>query len=114
MANSLLQLTLAITPAIIASIIIKRIKFPWDNEKRPSERAEILRLLARDVKHVKLIMARNIQAVNSGHTCPISSLPLSNWKKIKRDASLQKYMDEKIFQQMAKQLKQWEQIRLTS
>jgi len=111
MALSLLQLTLAITPAIIASIIIKRIRFPWDNEKRPSERAEILRLLAKDVKKVKQVLARNIKAVNSGRACPIVALPLSNWKRLKRDVRLQKYMDEKIFQQMIKQLKQWEQMK---
>ena len=111
MALSLLQLTLAITPAIIASIIIKRISFPWDKEKRPSERAEILRLLARDVKKVKQVLARNIKAVNSGKACPIVALPLSNWKRLKRDVRLRKYMDEKIFQQMIKQLKQWEQMK---
>ena len=83
---------------------------PWDKQKRPSERAEILCLLAKDIKRVKSILARNIIAVNSGRRCPALNLPLSNWKKIKKDTRLQKYSDEKIFQTMISQFKEWERI----
>ena len=111
MALSILQLTLALTPAIIASIIVKRIHLPGDKEKRPSERAEILSLLAKDVKKVKHVLGRNIIAVNQGRACQIVNLPLSNWKRLKSDDRLRKYMDERIFQQMISQLKQWEQMK---
>jgi hypothetical protein len=110
MATSLLQLTLAIAPAIIASMVIKRISFPWETKKSPSERAEILGMLARDVKQVKSILAINISAVNKGNACAIVPLPLSNWKRIKRDSRLKKYMDEKIFRQMTRQFKEWEKM----
>ena len=110
MTTSLLQLTLAITPAIIASIIIKRISFPWEKKKSHSERAEILSMLARDVKQVKSVLAQNITAVNKGKACAIVPLPLSNWKKLKRDSRLQKYMDEKIFKQMTSEFRELEKI----
>jgi len=113
MAYSLLQLTLAITPAIIASMIIKRISLPWEKKKSPSERAEILSMLAKDVKQVKSVLSQNIKAVNKGKACAIVSLPLSNWKKLKRDSRMKKYMDEKIFQQMITQFRDWEKMTLT-
>jgi len=113
MTQSLLQLTLAITPAIIASMVIKYISFPWEKKKSPSERAEILSMLAKDVKQVKSVLAQNIAAVNQGKACAIAHLPLSNWKRLKRDYRLQKYMDEKIFKQMVYQFQDWEKMGST-
>ena len=114
MATPLLQLTLALAPAIIASMVIKHVTLPWEKEKRPSERAELLNLLARDVKRVKLIMARNIAAVNTGKACAIVPLQLSNWKRVKSDKRLKKYADEKIFKMMIHQFNEWEMLRYSA
>jgi|TARA_B100001971_G_C18169699_1_gene526362 hypothetical protein len=113
MATSLLQLTLAITPAIIASMVIKRIRMPWEKQKTPSERAELLNMLAKDIKSVKTIMASNIAAVNAGRACALPSLPLTNWKRLKRDSRLSKYTDEKIFKTMIRQFRDWERMGRT-
>ena len=110
MAQSLLQFGLAITPAILASIIIRRMQMPWERKKRPGERAELLHLLAKDVKHVKAIMATNIRAVNQGRACELRPLPLRNWKQIKHDARLKKYADERIFKTMVRQFREWERM----
>jgi len=108
MGQSVLQLTLALIPAVVASLVIQRVKLPWELEKRPSERAELLCLLAKDVKRVKSIMARNIAAVNAGKACVLTALPLSNWKRVKHDKRLKKYTDEKIFKIMIHQFNEWE------
>ena len=108
MDTSLLQLSLALTPALIAGIVINKINLPWEKEKRPSERAELLRMLARDVKRVKLIMAQNMQSINQNSTKSLVPVRLINWNKLKRDARFHKYADEKIFKQMIRQFKDWE------
>jgi len=107
MATSLLQLSLAITPALLISFIIQRATFPWERQKRPSERAELLRLLASDIQVAKAIMAKNLEAVNKGKACPLS-LPLRNWRQLKHDARMRKYQDEQIFKLITQQLKEWE------
>jgi hypothetical protein len=112
MASSILQLSLAITPALLAGVVIRRIQFPWDKEKRPSERAELLRLLARDVKRVKLIMSKTLANVNSTHSKPLPRVSLPNWNKVKKDARLTKYAREPIFKEIISQFKEWEQINL--
>jgi len=108
MGQSILQLSLAIAPALIASLVIKRVTLPWENERRPSERAELLLMLAKDVRDVKSIMARNIKAVNHGRACALPSLPLLNWKRLKKDARLKKYSNERIFKAMIRQFREWE------
>ncbi|MDZ4221533.1 MAG: hypothetical protein U1C18_01515, partial [Patescibacteria group bacterium] len=77
-------------------------------EKRPSERAEILRMLARDVKSAKSIMAANIKAVDDGRACAMRRLPLSNWNRLKKDSRLHKYASEPIFKHMIRQFREWE------
>lgn len=108
MASEILQLALALTPAVAISLVINRVSMPWDKKKLPSERAELLVLLARDIKHVKSIMARNIVAVNAGRSCALSSLPLNNWRWIKTDQRLRKYADEPIFKTIISQFREWE------
>lgn len=108
MAESILQLALALTPAIVVSLAINRLTMPWDKKKRPSERAELLALLARDIKGVKSIMARNMAAVNPPAGGRLPSLPLSNWKSVKNDQRLRKYASEPIFRTIISQLQQWE------
>ncbi|MEK7188967.1 MAG: hypothetical protein AAB671_00465 [Patescibacteria group bacterium] len=108
MTASLLQLTLAIAPALLVGAFLSRVSLPWEREKRPSERAELLRMLAKDVRRVRLIMAANIRAVNQGRACPVTSLPLANWNRLKKDARFHKYSGEPIFRQMISQFREWE------
>ncbi|MBI1961717.1 MAG: hypothetical protein HYS45_03395 [Parcubacteria group bacterium] len=108
MATSLLQLTLAITPALLVGAFMRRVTMPWEKEKRPSERADLLRMLARDVTRVKTIMAANIAAVNQGRACAVYRLPLSNWNRLKKDARFHKYAGDPIFRQMIRQFHEWE------
>lgn len=108
MTTSLLQLTMAIAPALLVGAFMRRVTLPWEKEKRPSERAELLRMLARDVTRVKTIMAANIKAVNEGRPCAMRPLPLSNWNRLKRDARLHKYSGEPLFRQMISQFREWE------
>jgi len=110
MATSLLQLSLAITPAVLISLLIRHTTFPWERQKRPSERAELLRMLASDIRVAKIIMARNLVAVNEGKACPLACLPLTNWHRVKADIRLKKYQDEQIFKTMIKQFKEWERM----
>ncbi|MAG28997.1 hypothetical protein CL632_02530 [bacterium] len=110
MSTSLLQLSLAITPALVAGVIINRMRMPWEKEKRPAERAELLRMLARDVKRVKAIMAQNMRSINHTNTKSLAPVKLYNWNKLKKDARLRKYSDEKIFKQMIKQFREWERF----
>lgn len=108
MATSILQLTLAIAPALLVGAFMRRVTMPWEHEKRPGERAHILRMLAKDVRRVRTIMAANIKAVNAGRACPLQPLPLSNWNRLKRDARLHKYSGEPLFRQMISQFREWE------
>ena len=108
MATSLLQLTLALAPALLVGAFMKRVTMPWEKEKRPSERADLLRMLARDVTRVKTIMAANINAVNQGRACTVARLPLSNWNRLKKDARFHKYSSEPIFRHMISQFREWE------
>lgn len=108
MTNALIQLTLAIAPALMVAGIIKHVQLPWEAKKLPSERAEILSLLARDVRSVKTIMAHSLARVNVGASCNVPRLPLTNWKRLKNDPRLKKYSDEKIFMEMISQFKRWE------
>lgn len=110
MAQEILQLTLALMPAVAIGLALNRVTLPWEKQKRYSERAELLVLLAKDIKLVKSIMARNIAAVNAGRACALAPLPLSNWKRIKKDERLYKYASEPIFRTMICQFKQWEKV----
>ena len=115
MAESILQLALALTPAVAVSLIINRVSLSWDKQKRVSERAELLQILARDIKYVKSIMAKNLAAVNAcpperraGRACALLSLPLLNWKRVKNDNRLRKYAEEPIFRTIISQFQEWE------
>ena len=108
MAQEFIQLTLALMPAVAIGYALNRVNMPWDKKKQFSERAELLSLMARDVKGVKSIMARHMAAINSGRACALPSLPLSNWKKMKHDKRLKKYVDEPLFQKIITQLQEWE------
>ncbi len=108
MATSLIQLTLAIAPALLVGAFLKRVTMPWEKEKRPNERALLLRMLARDISRVKAIMAANIAAVNQGRACTLARLPLSNWNRLKKDARFHKYSSEPIFRHMISQFREWE------
>lgn len=110
MAQEILQLTLALMPAVAIGYALNHVNMPWEKQKRYSERAELLALLAKDIKRVKSIMARNIKAVNAGQACPLLPLPLSNWKNVKNDQRLRKYAQEPIFKTIITQLKEWEAI----
>ena len=108
MATSILQLTLAIAPALLVGAFMQRITMPWEKQKRPGERADLLRMLARDVHRVKTIMAANINAVNQGRARTLTRLPLSNWNRLKKDARFNKYAGEPIFRHMINQFREWE------
>lgn len=108
MTASLLQLTLAITPAILASLVIQRIRLPWEKKLNPSERAELLSMLAKDVRQVKSIMAKNMIAVNAGRARSLPLLPLSNWKRLKKDLRLKKYAHDPVVKTMVRQFREWE------
>ena len=110
MATSILQLTLALTPAILASMVIQRISLPWEKQTRASERSELLGMLARDVKRVKAIMAENIAAVNAGRACALPPLPLTNWRKLKRTTRLKKYSHDPVVKKLIHQFREWEQV----
>jgi len=109
MAQEILQLTLALMPAMAVGLALNRIPMPWEKQKRYSERAELLSLLARDVKGVKSIMARGLLSVNP-KVSHMPRVPLSNWQRLKKDARLYKYADEPIFKTMIKQFREWEKI----
>ena len=94
MAAEIIQLTLALMPAMAVGFAINRLNMPWDKQKRFSERTELLSLMARDIKRVKSIMARHILLVNAGRVCALPALPLSNWKRVKNDSRLKKYSDD--------------------
>ncbi len=110
MTTSLLQLTLALTPALVAGVIINRINMPWEKEKRPAERAELLRMLARDIKRVKSIMAQNMRSINQSKSRTLAPMRLTNWNKLKKDTRLHKYSGEPIFKEMIKQFREWERL----
>jgi len=110
MASEILQLTLALMPAMAVGLALNRFPLPWEKQKRYSERAELLRMLAKDIKRVKSIMARNIVAVNAGRACPLARLPLANWKNVKNDNRLRKYASEPIFKTIINQFREWERI----
>jgi len=109
MASEILQLTLALMPAVAVGLALNRVTLPWEKQKRYSERAELLSLLARDIRGVKSIMARGLLSVNP-KTSRMPSVPLSNWQRLKKDARLYKYADEPIFKTMIKQFKEWETL----
>lgn len=104
MESGIIQLSLAIAPAIIISFIIKHITLPWEKQKHISERAEILNMLARDIRAVKSVFARSLAQSKKSFT----PLPLYNWQKIKTDERLRKYCQEPIFQTIINQLREWE------
>ncbi len=109
MGQDIIQLTLALMPAVAIGYALNHVNMPWDNQKQFSERAELLSLMARDIKHVKAIMARNMAAVNP----PAGGLPrlhLANWKRIKNDRRLKKYSDEPLFQKIITQFQEWERV----
>ena len=110
MSQELFQFGLAILPAISLGMLINKVSLPWQKKKRFSERAELLALLARDVKRAKSIMARAMESVNSGRVCRMPSLPLSNWQKVRGDERLRKYASEPIFRAMIQQFREWERI----
>lgn len=110
MAQEFIQLTLALMPAVAIGYALNRVNMPWDNQKQFSERAELLSLMARDVKGVKSIMARHMAAINAGRACALPSLPLLNWKRVKHDKRLKKYSDEPLFKTIITQLQEWETI----
>lgn len=109
MAQEFIQLTIALAPAIAIGYAFSRVNMPWDKNKQFSERAELLSLMARDVKGVKSIMARHMSAVNPP-AGGLPRLPLSNWKRVKHDKRLKKYADEPLFQKIITQLQEWETI----
>ncbi len=109
MALNILQLTLALTPAVLISMVIQRMSLPWEKKHTVSERSELLSMLAKDVKRVKAIMAENIAAVNAGRACAITPLPLTNWKKLKRTSRLQKYSHDPVVKKLIRQFREWEQ-----
>ena len=104
MEQNILQLGLAIAPAIITGFIIKHITLPWEKQKHFSERAEILSMLARDIRAVRSSFA---DALNESKKS-FAPLPLYNWQKIKTDERLRKYAEEPIFKTMINQFKEWE------
>ncbi|OJI06188.1 hypothetical protein BK004_04970 [bacterium CG10_46_32] len=108
MTTSLIQLTLALAPIFLVGAFMQRVTMPWEKEKRPAERADLLRMLAKDISRVKTIMALNINAVNEGRACVTRPLPLSNWNRLKKDARFHKYSNEPIFKQMIRQFQEWE------
>ena len=117
MTQEFIQLTLALAPAVAIGYALNHVSMPWDKKKQFSERAELLALMARDVKGVKSIMARHIAAVNAcpphrrtGRACALPSLPLSNWKRVKHDKRLKKYSDEPLFRTIITQFQEWETI----
>ena len=105
MEQNILQLSLAIAPAIITGFIIKHITLPWEKQKHFSERAEILSMLARDIRAVRSVFAGAIGQSKKSFT----PLPLYNWQKIKADCRLRKYANEPIFKTMINQFKEWEE-----
>lgn len=109
MAQEIIQLTLALIPAVAVGLALNRLPLPWEKQKRYSERAELLSLLARDIKSVKSIMARSLASVNQKNN-RMPRVPLTNWQRLKKDARLYKYADEPIFKTMIKQFKEWERI----
>lgn len=109
MPQEFIQLTLALMPAAAVGFVLNRISLPWEKNKRLSERTELLSLMARDVKRVKSIMARNIAAVNPP-AGGLPRLPLTNWKRVKHDKRLKKYSDEPLFQTIISQFREWEKI----
>lgn len=109
MAQEFIQLTLALMPAVAIGYALNRVNMPWDKKKQFSERAELLSLMARDVKGVKSIMARHIAAVNPP-AGGLPRLPLSNWKRVKHDKRLKKYADEPLFQTIISQFHEWEKV----
>ena len=110
MTQEFIQLTLALAPAVAIGYAFSRVNMPWDKNKQFSERAELLSLMARDVKGVKSIMARHMAAVNAGRACALPSLPLANWKRVKHDKRLKKYADEPLFQKIITQFQEWETV----
>lgn len=106
MEQNILQLSLAITPAIITGFIIKHITLPWEKQKHISERAELLGMLARDIRAVKSVFAQSLEQSKKSFT----PLPLYNWQKIKTDERLRKYSQEPTFQTIIKQFREWERI----
>ncbi len=109
MTQEFIQLTLALAPAVAIGYALNHVSMPWDKKKQFSERAELLALMARDVKGVKSIMARHIAAVNPPKG-GLPRLPLNNWKRVKHDKRLKKYSDEPLFQTMIKQFTEWETV----
>ena len=95
MATEILQLTLALMPAVAVGLALNKVTLPWEKQKRYSERAELLGLLAKDVKQVKFIMAKKLEAVNA---CPperradraraLGPPPLAHWKNTKKHTTL--------------------------
>lgn len=110
MAQELFQFTLALMPALAVGLAINKLRLPWQGAKRPSERAELLSLLARDVKRAKFIMARAMQTVNRDKAGAMPAIPLPNWRKVRRDARLRKYAGEPIFRAMIQQFREWERV----
>ena len=117
MATEILQLTLALIPAVAVGLAFNKVTLPWEKQKRYSERAELLGLLAKDVKQVKFIMAKKLEAVNAcpperraDRACALAPLPLANWKNVKNDNRLRKYASEPIFKTIINQFREWERI----
>lgn len=111
MATSIIQLTLAIIPAFAISYIIHKMTMPWDKQKREGERAEILSMLAKDIKKAKVALSRNLTSVSSGESHKSTPLSLNNWNMLKYDMRFKKYSDEPLFKEMIKQFKQLERIK---
>jgi len=84
---------------------------PWETKKRDGERAEILSMLAKDVKRTKKILAKNLSYANSGKNQIAYPLSLNNWNSLKNDYRLKKYSNEPIFKEMIKQFKQLERLQ---
>ena len=105
MDQAIVQLGLALTPALAAGFIIKRVTLPWEKQKRVSERAELLSLMAQDIIRVKEAMAVSL---NSARVSSAPKINLANWNKVKKNPALQKYTDEKIFKMMISQFREWE------
>ncbi len=110
MAAEIIQLTLALMPAVAVGFAINRLDMPWDKQKRFSERTELLSLMARDIKRVKSTMARHMILVNAGRARALPALPLANWKRVKHDSRLKKYSDEPLFRAIISQFREWENI----
>lgn len=108
MGQELFQFGLALLPAISLGLLINKVTLPGQKKKRFSERAELLALLARDVKRAKFIMARALARVNCAQSCELPAIPLSNWRKLKQDERLRKYASEPIFRAMIQQFREWE------